>query len=69
VDLDESRTRLRGEAENPNSQARLRHYDDWPEHLQVRRCEGSFNNSLFESAQGTARFEGTLFNADTGGNS
>jgi hypothetical protein len=33
------------------------------------RCEGRFNNSLFESAQGTARFEGTLFNADTGGNS
>jgi hypothetical protein len=35
----------------------------------VYRYEGRFNNLLFESALGTAGFEGTIFNADTVGNS
>ena len=49
----------RGEAENPNSQARLG-YSTMMIGQNTYRYEGRFNNSLFESAHGTARFEGTL---------
>jgi hypothetical protein len=60
VDLDQARTRLRDEAESRDSQVRLRHHDDWSEHLQNYKSRFIQCTIREFTVQCTARFEGTF---------